>query len=638
MRLCYLPGQQRHFREVGKELNIRVTASAHYYFTGLVMPLFSLFAKATPGLAALSLLLAVPAQAKGTDDSSMTLITGASYGSRLPDTHVLQNINLLSSLLLAPEKHVDSIHGKVAGSDSNSLSGITALFASGHSPSGSDATSARNAAQSAISSSRTDKTNTSASLAEKSHKDSSKADSKNAADTGAAAGSAAQTAAHNYGADDSESHTSLAAQSSRKFNSDNNDPAYVTDPSKCPQGKRWRIAVNQSGPFIDFRKVFRGMVLALTEDGLVRKYAPLRNINFKLDDPGRFDALATATKGGCIEFVPGTFSNYNWDRKGVLSDKLRIKRMIDNGEIDMIWTFGTISGLYFADSGLGVPVLVIDSTSPEGAGIIGPGDYSNKPNVHVQKDLTRYSAEVVLFHNLLKFKRMGILVDSNEDNQSGQDIFEIRALAKTMGFELVPCYGDIMGRVPAQADVDFKRCLAMLSEENIDALFLTLVYRPEEPLFPYIKPFIDRGIPVYSQYGEQDVRGGALLSLSESDLTHAAIFQANVVRQIIIEGKKPEEISQHFHAPLSISFNMQTARLIEWQPSFEALLAIDNVYSHIEGADTSTGYNARMPEDEEARNSQHNMFDTSLSTNAAVLMQSKDSSSHGVKSASSQHP
>lgn len=352
----------------------------------------------------------------------------------------------------------------------------------------------------------------------------------------------------------------------------------------------------------------------------------------------RFDALATATKGGCIEFVPGTFSNYNWDRKGVLSDKLRIKRMIDNGEIDMIWTFGTISGLYFADSGLGVPVLVIDSTSPEGAGIIGPGDYSNKPNVHVQKDLTRYSAEVVLFHNLLKFKRMGILVDSNEDNQSGQDIFEIRALAKTMGFELVPCYGDIMGRVPAQADVDFKRCLAMLSEENIDALFLTLVYRPEEPLFPYIKPFIDRGIPVYSQYGEQDVRGGALLSLSESDLTHAAIFQANVVRQIIIEGKKPEEISQHFHDPLSISFNMQTARLIEWQPSFEALLAIDNVYSHIEGADTNTGYNARMPEDEEARNSQHNMFDTSLSTNAAVLMQSKDSSSHVVKSASSQHP
>lgn len=388
-------------------------------------------------------------------------------------------------------------------------------------------------------------------------------------------------------------------RSATKHNDSKDKNTTVIDASKCPQGKKWRVAVNQSGNFNDFSKVFKGMTIALMEDNLIKTYPPIYNADFDYSAPGEFDKLAQATKGGCIEFVEGSFHNYNWDRKGVYEDKLTYKQQIANGQINMIWTFGTITGLYYADSTLGIPVLVIDATSPEGAGIIGPGDYSDKPNIHVQKDRTRYMAEVVLFHNLLKFKRMGILIDNTEDNQSGQDIFEIRSLAKNMGFELVPCYGDIMGRNLKQADADFKRCLKELSQEKLDALFLTLVYRPKEPLFPLIKPFIDRGIPIYSQYGDEDVRAGALLSLSESDMIHASLFEANVVKQIVIEGKKPEEISQIFHAPLSISFNMHTARLIEWQPSFEALIAIDNVYSTIENANTCEGYNNLMLEKSE---------------------------------------
>ena len=388
-------------------------------------------------------------------------------------------------------------------------------------------------------------------------------------------------------------------RSATKHNDSEDKITTVIDASKCPQGKKWRVAVNQSGNFNDFSKVFKGMTIALMEDNLIKTYPPIYNPDFDYSAPGEFDKLAQATKGGCMEFVEGSFHNYNWDRKGVYEDKLTYKQQIANGQINMIWTFGTITGLYYADSTLGIPVLVIDATSPEGAGIIGPGDYSDKTNIHVQKDRTRYMAEVVLFHNLLKFKRMGILIDNTEDNQSGQDIFEIRSLAKNMGFELVPCYGDIMGRNLKQADADFKRCLKELSQEKLDALFLTLVYRPKEPLFPLIKPFIDRGIPIYSQYGDEDVRAGALLSLSESDMIHASLFEANVVKQIVIEGKKPEEISQIFHAPLSISFNMHTARLIEWQPSFEALIAIDNVYSTIENANTCEGYNNLMLEKSE---------------------------------------
>lgn len=407
----------------------------------------------------------------------------------------------------------------------------------------------------------------------------------------------------NMAHDEKDLYTKLMLANHKRSATKHNDSEYknttVIDASKCPQGKKWRVAVNQSGNFNDFSKVFKGMTIALMEDNLIKTYPPIYNADFDYSAPGEFDKLAQATKGGCIEFVEGSFHNYNWDRKGVYEDKLTYKQQIANGQINMIWTFGTITGLYYADSTLGIPVLVIDATSPEGAGIIGPGDYSDKPNIHVQKDRTRYMAEVVLFHNLLKFKRMGILIDNTEDNQSGQDIFEIRSLAKNMGFELVPCYGDIMGRNLKQADADFKRCLKELSQEKLDALFLTLVYRPKEPLFPLIKPFIDRGIPIYSQYGDEDVRAGALLSLSESDMIHASLFEANVVKQIVIEGKKPEEISQIFHAPLSISFNMHTARLIEWQPSFEALIAIDNVYSTIENANTCEGYNNLMLEKSE---------------------------------------
>ena len=61
----------------------------------------------------------------------------------------------------------------------------------------------------------------------------------------------------------------------------------------------------------------------------------------------------------------------------------------------------------------------------------------------------------------------------------------------------------------------------------------------------------------------------------------SGVFIADVVKQIA-QGVPPDRISQYFHAPLHMVFNLEVARLIQWQPSFEVLLAIDQVFTTIE--------------------------------------------------------
>lgn len=349
----------------------------------------------------------------------------------------------------------------------------------------------------------------------------------------------------------------------------------------CPLNKEWKIAVVESGSdFPNYQSIFRHMVIDLMGHKLMSESNLLVDPYFKFDEGRNFDKLYQDTKDGCLSFYPKLYDE-NWNRTNVLAHKEEIKKEIAEGKIDMIWAFGTIAGLYFADPNLNVPVLVINATDPESSGLSDGNEFSLKKNIHVENDRSRYFDEMDMFYNIFTFKRLGILVDGNHDNQAVQAIYQIRRYAEQKGITLVPCYGDILGNSQERADKDFKSCLTELSNKDIDALFLSVGYRPKEPLYGYLKPFIDKGIPIYSQMGENDVRQGAVMCLSESDMLHSALFESRVVRQIV-NGTAPEFISQYVTVPLTLTVNWQTARLIEWQPSFEVLVAIDKVYHSID--------------------------------------------------------
>ena len=348
----------------------------------------------------------------------------------------------------------------------------------------------------------------------------------------------------------------------------------------CPFGRTLKVAVYQPGTYIDFQKVFLQTALALSADGYLNAGSVLEP-DFAFDAGDNYRRLALETKGGCFEFLPDGFYNGRWHGTDVDDKAAELKaRVKTKGDVDLIWALGTVGGLQFADSTLGVPVMVMTPSDPESAGIIGPGEFSDKPNIHVQKEINRTKNELTMFHRIFKFKNLGIIIDDDPENWAGQSLPALEETSKELGVNLVRCTGPVIDTDVKKAQQAYSKCIVELAGK-CDAVYLSLGNGASpDDLFSQIKPLIDRQIPTFSQAGGSEVQAGALLSLSDMDLRESGAFEARVA-EAIYQGRKPEQISQYYYAPLNLNLNLETARLIDWKPDFELLMAIDQVYQTI---------------------------------------------------------
>ena len=353
----------------------------------------------------------------------------------------------------------------------------------------------------------------------------------------------------------------------------------VADDS-CPFGQRQRVAVFQAGSFADFQRVFRQTALVLQKDGYIKRDAPL-NPDFTHDAPGAYVALSETSAGGCIEFVRDGLYDGAWDQSRIDAQERALrKRIQERGDIDMVWALGTVAGQRLSDSSLKTAVLVMTATDPESAGIVGPGEFSDKPFVHAQKERERYRSELKMFYQIFHFKRLGIIIDDEESNHAGQAVPVIREVAEECGFALNTCQKDVVGNDAETAHAAFSQCCQELAAIS-DAVYIPNGMGADlNSLYAQIKPLLDAKIPTFSQTGAAEVENGVLLSLSDSELRSSGRFEAQVVKQILA-GKKPEEISQYYYAPLNLALNLHTAKLIEWKPDFDVLMAVDRVYQNI---------------------------------------------------------
>lgn len=354
--------------------------------------------------------------------------------------------------------------------------------------------------------------------------------------------------------------------------------------SNCPLGKTYKVAVVEGGSYIDFQRVFKHMVRALQSQKLIQ--GDLLPLDYLFDKDDNYQKLVQSSKGGCIEFVADGLYNAHWqnpERQKILNDLTH--RILNTDDIDMLWAFGTNAGIDFAKGNLDIPVLVITPSDPEEAGIISKGEFSNRKNVHVQKEIDRYSSELHMFKNIFNFKTLGTLIDDEPENQVAQAFDVIKDFAQKNNIDLKVCKGDITTDNADIAHQEYSRCILELSQANVDAVYLTVSTGANlKGFFKQIKPLIEKKIPTFSQSGIYEVRQGSLMALSEDDMVESGQFEANVVMQIL-NGKKPEEISQYYNAPLTLAINLKTASLLDWKPPFEILVAVDTVFESIDMGD-----------------------------------------------------
>lgn len=345
--------------------------------------------------------------------------------------------------------------------------------------------------------------------------------------------------------------------------------------------KNYRLAIIQKGTHERFKIMIRAHLIKMWEDGYINLPADLDS-DFDYDDPEVWDKISEASSGSCVQLLKDGYYNADWNdvRWDAVYPVLR-KRILEARDVDILLGMGVASGMQFADSSLGIPVMIVDPSSPEAAGIIGPGKYSDKPNIHVQKYPKREFLTLSSFYNIFGFKNLGFIVDTDEDVQNAQSFSLVKQIASDLGINLHYCIGTIHDADNPESQKEFARCRDEIIDK-IDALYLPLFDGlPDKHIFSYISPLVEKDILVLSSNRILEVQKGSLITLVEDGIEDSGRFEAGVMEKII-DGIKPEKISQNYYTNLSFALNMKTAKLVNWKPSFELLMSVTYLFDTID--------------------------------------------------------
>jgi ABC-type uncharacterized transport system substrate-binding protein len=352
-------------------------------------------------------------------------------------------------------------------------------------------------------------------------------------------------------------------------------PAQVT--------KKWRIGYYEGGPYQTFPVTLIAIVNNLSELGWLEPVTIPPQEDEK-DASKLWAWLAANVKSKYIEFVPDAFYSYNWKKELREPTKQTvIKRLKEAKDINMMIGMGTFSGQDLANNDHSVPIVVAEVSDAIASKIIPSAEDSGYDHVHVMIDPKRHTRQIYSFHDIIGFKKLGVAYVNTPGARTYAAIEHLQRIAKERNFELVECHIPEGGATP-ENNAKIIECAKTLAPK-IDALYLTMAAVVNKETLPQIISAMNAAkIPVFSQFGSDEVRQGALLSIATStNLKAYAKFHADVIAKII-NGAKPRDLDQVCEAPPKIAFNKAAAKAIDLKDDMYQLLSktAQEVYDKIE--------------------------------------------------------
>jgi ABC-type uncharacterized transport system substrate-binding protein len=347
------------------------------------------------------------------------------------------------------------------------------------------------------------------------------------------------------------------------------------------KGQKWRIAYFEAGPYANYPPNLKAFVECLADLGWVNRV--------KIPDAGN-DNNAVAmwawicanAKSDYIEFVPDACwsSEFNKEKRPQVR-KAVLDRLSQKKDIDLILAMGTWAGQDLANTNHSVPTIVMSCSNPLESKIIKSAEDSGLDHVHARIDPTRYQRQLKIFHDIIGFKKLGLVFEDSVDGRTYAALGDAEAVAKERGFELVLCQSAFSGVSPQDAEAGVLRCHQELASK-VDAFYVTN-HRgiTDENLGRLIQPFFEKQVPTFSQLGSPQVKRGVMLSIARFGFKYVGRFHAETVARIF-NGAKPRELSQVFEDPPRIAINLETAKRIGFDPPIDIVSSADEIYQVIE--------------------------------------------------------
>ncbi len=346
-------------------------------------------------------------------------------------------------------------------------------------------------------------------------------------------------------------------------------------------GQKWRVVFYEGGPHANYYHYLEATVQGLMRLGWIEK-SDIRRIRSKRKDTKKlWNWLVNKSRSDYIEFVRDGYYSANWDDEQRKTNRSRLlKRLKSKNDINLVIAMGTWAGLDLANNHHSVPTIIMSTSDPVESGIIKSPDDSGYDHVHARIDPYRYERQLRIFHDIIKFKKLGIAFEDSIYGRSYSAIDTVEKVAADIGFKVVKCYtkSDISDTEIASNSVI--KCFDKLSKE-VDAIYVTIQGGVNTESIPRLVEIANKNsIPTFSQLGSKEVQQGFLFSISRPGFKPVGLFLSATIAQIL-NGAKPRQLKQLFEDSPSITINLKTAEIVGLYLYADILAAADTIYRDI---------------------------------------------------------
>lgn len=339
-------------------------------------------------------------------------------------------------------------------------------------------------------------------------------------------------------------------------------------------GKKWRIGYYEGGPYSDYTDTMRTLIKGLIELGWIKNQTPP---DYHEGMPKPYLDWLNHSNSPYLSFRSEDAYSANWDDQQRSVIKKDLLRKLKLSTLDLVIAMGTWAGLDLANNEHTVPVLVLSTSDPIGAGIIKSAENSGYDHVTARVDPTRYIRQIRMFHRLVDFKTLGIAYEDSLIGRVYSAISDAQQVAKERGFKIISC--EVLDSI-ADADVSDQSCLECYRQlsQKTDAVYVTALTCIDRKAKEIADIFRNAQVPSFSMVGSKYIKAGLMLSIS-SDSGYTGLGKYNAEKfSKILNGTMPRALKQVFEDPLDIAVNMETVRKIAFDMPESILKIATEIY------------------------------------------------------------
>ena len=343
-------------------------------------------------------------------------------------------------------------------------------------------------------------------------------------------------------------------------------------------GRPAGVILVTSGSDVRFRRILIKTLQALQRMKIIL-FAPADDAESRTGTADIWGACAFALQGPFLRFLPDGHYSYDFTpekRPEVL--RSMVSRIRERKDVDVILVFGTEPTLDIAEAVKDIPIMSLSTTDPVNSGVVADEEDSGQDNLHVLVTKDFFFRQVENLYAIHPFEDIGFIVAEQRAGRTG--LGDVRSACVKLGVTLHDATY-VEKEVPEDSErfPEFKEALVKLLDEGVEAVLFPWFPCSDEQFEEVLSLLVKRGVWGYSLDGPRFVSRGIMLGAGQENFESYGLFEADVLRRIIVDNELPRSISQVFVQQNRLSINLRTAMQIGWQVPFEVLVSAEEVYT-----------------------------------------------------------